>query len=46
MNAGVQTPLELQTLLRHDGYHFLSARSAAEGSGMLALRQVKVIRCD
>ena len=46
MNAGVQTRLELQSLLRHDGYHFLSARSAAEGSGMLALHQVKVILCD
>jgi len=36
----------LQQLLRQDGYHILSARTAAEGFELLALHPVQVILCD
>ncbi|MET3130795.1 diguanylate cyclase (GGDEF)-like protein/PAS domain S-box-containing protein [Oxalobacteraceae bacterium GrIS 1.11] len=36
----------LQRLLRQDGYHVLSAQSAAEGFELLALHSVQVILCD
>ena len=36
----------LQRLLRQDGYHILSAQSAAEGFELLALHEVQVILCD
>jgi diguanylate cyclase (GGDEF)-like protein/PAS domain S-box-containing protein len=36
----------LRRLLRHDGYHILSAASAAEGFELLAQHQVQVIVCD
>jgi len=36
----------LDELLARDGYHILSARSAAEGFEMLALHEVQVILCD
>jgi diguanylate cyclase (GGDEF)-like protein/PAS domain S-box-containing protein len=36
----------LQRLLRPDGYHILTARSAAKGFEMLALNEVQVILCD
>ena len=36
----------LQRLLRQDGYHVLSADSAAEGFELLALHPVQVILCD
>jgi len=36
----------LQRQLRPDGYHILSAQSAAEGFELLALHPVQVILCD
>ncbi|MES2949611.1 MAG: EAL domain-containing protein [Pseudomonadota bacterium] len=36
----------LKRLLRADGYHILSANSAAEGFELLALHPVQVILCD
>ncbi len=36
----------LRRLLRQDGYHILSAQSAAEGFELLALHPVQVILCD
>ena len=36
----------LQRLLRQDGYHILSAQSAAEGFELLARHEVQVILCD
>jgi diguanylate cyclase (GGDEF)-like protein/PAS domain S-box-containing protein len=36
----------LQRLLRPDGYHILTARSAAEGFELLALNEVHIILCD
>jgi EAL domain-containing protein (putative c-di-GMP-specific phosphodiesterase class I)/CheY-like chemotaxis protein len=36
----------LQILLRHDGYHILSALSGAEGLELLALHDVQVVLCD
>jgi diguanylate cyclase (GGDEF)-like protein/PAS domain S-box-containing protein len=36
----------LTRLLRNDGYHILTARSAAEGFELLALNDVQVILCD
>ncbi|MDB5968470.1 MAG: diguanylate cyclase [Hydrocarboniphaga sp.] len=37
---------ELKLLLRPDGYHILSASSAAEGFELLALHPVQVLLCD
>lgn len=36
----------LQRVLQPDGYHILTARSAAEGFELLALYEVQVILCD
>ncbi|PRC91062.1 EAL domain-containing protein [Solimicrobium silvestre] len=36
----------LQRVLRQDGYHILTAESAAEGFELLALHKVQVILCD
>jgi len=36
----------LESLLRQDGYHILTARSGAEGLEVLALNEVHVVVCD
>jgi len=46
LDGEAHTLTALQQLLRQDGYHILTAQSAAEGFELLALNQVQVILCD
>ncbi|HVK54295.1 MAG TPA: EAL domain-containing protein [Burkholderiales bacterium] len=46
MNDEVHGLAALKRLLHHDGYHILTAKSAAEGFELLALHPVQVILCD